>query len=46
MIQIFNDLRCFVCGKKNQVGLKAEFTHDPERRLAETRVLTASVIDY
>lgn len=38
MMQIIDDHRCFICGKENQIGLKAEFALDPERRRAETRV--------
>ncbi len=38
MMQIVDDHRCFVCGRENQIGLKAEFALDPERRRAETRV--------
>ncbi len=38
MMQIIDDHRCFVCGRENQIGLKAEFALDPERRRAETRV--------
>ena len=38
MIQVIDDHRCFICGKENQIGLKAEFTHDPERKRAMTRV--------
>lgn len=37
-MQVVDDGRCFVCGKDNPIGLKAEFTVDPERKRAETRV--------
>ncbi|MDD2851910.1 MAG: PaaI family thioesterase [Desulfuromonadaceae bacterium] len=37
-MQIIDDHRCFICGKDNQIGLKAEFALDPEKRRAETRV--------
>lgn len=37
-MQIIDDGRCFICGKDNPIGLKAEFTVDPQRRRAETRV--------
>lgn len=37
-MQVFDDGRCFICGKDNPIGFKAEFIRDPERRRAETRV--------
>ncbi|MDD2309334.1 MAG: hypothetical protein PHH91_07095, partial [Desulfuromonadaceae bacterium] len=37
-VQVRDDNRCFICGKDNHIGFKAEFTIDPERRRAETRV--------
>ncbi|MGB9082678.1 MAG: PaaI family thioesterase [Desulfuromonadaceae bacterium] len=37
-MQILDDGRCFICGKDNPIGFKAEFTINPERRRAETRV--------
>ncbi|MCL2760258.1 MAG: PaaI family thioesterase [Desulfuromonadales bacterium] len=37
-MQVIDDNRCFVCGKENPVGLKAEFIVDPELRKAETTV--------
>lgn len=37
-MQVLDDSRCFICGKDNPIGLKAEFRRDPERRRAETRV--------
>jgi uncharacterized protein (TIGR00369 family) len=42
-VQVLDDGRCFICGKDNPIGLKAEFTRDPERRRAETRVRIAEV---
>ncbi|MDA8427716.1 MAG: PaaI family thioesterase [Geobacteraceae bacterium] len=40
-MQVLDDGRCFVCGQDNPIGFKAEFTIDPERRRAETRVRIA-----
>jgi len=37
-VQIVDDGRCFICGKENPIGFKAEFTVDPVKRRAETRV--------
>jgi uncharacterized protein (TIGR00369 family) len=37
-VEILDDGLCFVCGKKNPIGLKAEFSCDPQKRRAETRV--------
>lgn len=37
-MQVLDDNRCFICGKENPIGFKAEFTTDPARRRAETRV--------
>jgi uncharacterized protein (TIGR00369 family) len=37
-VQVLDDGRCFICGKDNPIGFKAEFIRDPERRRAETRV--------
>ncbi|MDD2900400.1 MAG: PaaI family thioesterase [Desulfuromonadaceae bacterium] len=37
-MQVLDDSCCFICGKDNPIGFKAEFTIDPERRWAETRV--------
>jgi uncharacterized protein (TIGR00369 family) len=37
-MQVVDDNRCFICGKDNPIGLKAEFIIDPEQRRAETRV--------
>jgi len=37
-VQIRDDGRCFICGKDNPIGFKAEFIIDPVRRRAETRV--------
>lgn len=37
-MQVVDDGRCFVCGKDNPIGLKAEFTVNPERKRAEARV--------
>ncbi len=37
-MEIVDDGHCFICGKENPIGLKAEFTVDPQRRRAETRV--------
>jgi uncharacterized protein (TIGR00369 family) len=37
-MQIRDDGRCFICGKENPIGLKAEFTRDPELRRAQTVV--------
>ena len=38
MVQVLDDGRCFICGKDNPVGFKAEFIIDPKLRRAETRV--------
>jgi uncharacterized protein (TIGR00369 family) len=37
-MQVVDDSCCFICGKKNPIGLKAEFTVDPQKRRAETRL--------
>jgi len=37
-VKIVDDGRCFICGKENPIGLKADFCIDPQRRRAETRV--------
>lgn len=37
-MQVIDDGRCFICGKDNPIGLKAEFVTDPHQRRAETRV--------
>jgi acyl-coenzyme A thioesterase PaaI-like protein len=37
-MQVVDDGRCFVCGKDNPIGLKAEFTVEPEQKRAKTRV--------
>lgn len=37
-MQVFDDNHCFVCGKNNPIGLKAEFIIDRHRRRAETSV--------
>jgi uncharacterized protein (TIGR00369 family) len=37
-VEILDDGRCFICGKDNPIGLKAEFHTDPALRRAETRV--------
>lgn len=37
-MQVLDDSHCFICGKENPIGLKAEFVIDPVRRRAETRV--------
>jgi len=37
-VEILDDGRCFVCGKDNPIGFKAEFAIDTERRRAETQV--------
>jgi uncharacterized protein (TIGR00369 family) len=37
-MQVLDDGRCFICGKDNPIGFKAEFEIDPGRRRAETRV--------
>jgi uncharacterized protein (TIGR00369 family) len=37
-VEILDDGRCFICGKDNPIGLKAEFLADPVRRRAETQV--------
>jgi len=37
-MQVLDDGRCFICGKDNPIGFKAEFTIDSELRRAETRV--------
>jgi uncharacterized protein (TIGR00369 family) len=37
-MQVLDDGRCFICGKDNPIGFKAEFTIDPDRRRAETQV--------
>ena len=37
-MQVIDDSCCFICGKNNLIGLKAEFTVDPQKRRAETRV--------
>lgn len=42
-MEVIDDHRCFVCGKENPIGLKAEFTVDPDRRRAESRVRIAEV---
>ena len=38
-MDVTDDNGCFICGKNNPIGFKAEFTIDTERRRAETRVL-------
>lgn len=38
-MEVLDDGRCFICGKDNPIGLKAEFRKDPARRRAETQVL-------
>ena len=42
-MQVLDDNRCFICGKENPIGLKAEFTIDAEHRRAETRVRIAEI---
>jgi uncharacterized protein (TIGR00369 family) len=37
-VQVLDYSRCFICGKDNPIGFKAEFTINPERRRAETQV--------
>lgn len=37
-MQVLDDNRCFICGKDNSIGFKADFTLDPEHRRAETTV--------
>ena len=37
-MQVLDDSRCFICGKDNPIGLKAEFVIDPQKRRAEARV--------
>lgn len=37
-MQVLDDNRCFICGKENPIGLKADFMIDAEHRRAETRV--------
>jgi uncharacterized protein (TIGR00369 family) len=37
-VVVLDDGRCFICGKDNPIGLKAEFRTDPVRRRAETQV--------
>ena len=37
-MQVLDDGCCFICGRDNPIGFKAEFAIDPERRRAETRV--------
>lgn len=37
-MQVLDDKCCFICGKDNPIGFKAEFMIDPEQRRAETRV--------
>jgi uncharacterized protein (TIGR00369 family) len=37
-VQIFDDGKCFVCGKENPIGFKAEFEILPELRQARTTV--------
>jgi uncharacterized protein (TIGR00369 family) len=37
-VQVLDDGHCFICGKDNPIGFKAEFTIDSERRRAETQV--------
>ena len=37
-MQVLDDSRCFICGKDNPIGFKAEFVIDSGRRRAETRV--------
>lgn len=37
-MQVLDDGNCFVCGKNNPIGLKAEFDIDPEHRRASTTV--------
>jgi uncharacterized protein (TIGR00369 family) len=37
-MQVLDDGRCFICGKENPIGFKAEFVIDPGLRRAETRV--------
>lgn len=37
-MQVVDDSCCFICGKKNPIGFKAEFTVDPQKRRAETRL--------
>jgi uncharacterized protein (TIGR00369 family) len=38
IVQVLDDGRCFICGKDNPIGFKAEFTLDPGHRRAEARV--------
>ena len=38
IVQVLDDKRCFICGKDNPIGFKAEFAIDPALRRAETRV--------
>ena len=42
-MEIIDDGRCFVCGRDNPVGLKAEIVRDPVRRRAETTVTIPEV---
>jgi uncharacterized protein (TIGR00369 family) len=37
-MQILDDGKCFVCGKDNPIGFKAEFEIDSEQRRAKTTV--------
>jgi uncharacterized protein (TIGR00369 family) len=37
-MDVIDDGRCFICGKDNPIGLKAQFIIDPEQRRAETTV--------
>lgn len=37
-MQVIDDGNCFVCGKNNPIGFKAEFNIDPELRRAKTTV--------
>jgi uncharacterized protein (TIGR00369 family) len=37
-VQVRDDGRCFICGKDNPIGFKAEFMIDPVHRRAETQV--------
>lgn len=37
-MELLDDGRCFICGKDNPIGLKAEFRTDPARRRAETQL--------
>ncbi|MCE1226959.1 MAG: PaaI family thioesterase [Geobacteraceae bacterium] len=37
-MDVIDDGRCFICGKDNPIGLKAQFIIDAEQRRAETTV--------